>query len=325
MLRRLRAILGLNPPGNGAPPDLPELSRSEVAHLLRVDHGLPHVDWHGAAAWIARTKPDATRHAALQRAVAACWLDELRDALPSDHRRWRHAQSEGLGPLENDAAMLAAKATARSLAEIARALRPLRGGAPIPPIAVIALATNEEYYSFISRHYPDEGHFATSGGVYLGGDPDAFPMIALPVQTRWAVGSTIAHELTHHALRGLSLPAWLEEGFTQMMEERVTGEPNFSVTREIIERHRARWSGSGLRRFWEGESFHSSHEDEQELAYHLSQLIVRSMLTDRASEFFAFARLCKSADSVDAAARETLGLSLEDLAANVLGPGEYNG
>lgn len=150
-------------------------------------------------------------------------------------------------------------------------------------------------------------------------------MIILPMQMKHDVDSTIAHELTHHALSELNLPAWMEEGFTQMMEERVTSVYNFTVNHELLQRHRLLWSTIGLRSFWEGESFHSARDDEQELSYHLSQLIVRSMLSDRPEEFLAFARSCRTAESVEAAALETLGLNLDSLASHVLGAGDWRG
>jgi hypothetical protein len=143
-------------------------------------------------------------------------------------------------------------------------------------------------------------------------------MIVLPLQVNHGFEETIAHELTHHALKELGLPLCLEEGLTQMMEERITGRTHFRVTHELIQRHRDHWSEVGADRFWSGEAFHSAEDDEQELAYHLSQLIVRSLLSDRPEEFFAFARACRE-QGPETAALEHLGQSLNALGAHWTG------
>jgi len=74
---------------------------------------------------------------------------------------------EGLGPLEDNRALRAARATDDAFKIIERALAPMRGPDPIPPIAIVALASNESYYSFLSRNPDDEGESATSGGMYI--------------------------------------------------------------------------------------------------------------------------------------------------------------
>src|SRR6185295_15043814 len=176
-----------------------------------------------AEVWIQANSPSPELHDQFRRAAAAAWLDELRDALQDDHKRWRHAGVEGLGPIEDDLAVRAAKGADRAREMIADALRPIRADAPIPLVAVIALRKQEDYYSFISRYYPDEGEFGTSGGVYINEGEPSVPIIAMPANLKHSVELTLAHELTHHALRGLELPLWVEEGLTQMMEERVTG------------------------------------------------------------------------------------------------------
>jgi hypothetical protein len=203
---------------------------------------------------------------------------------------------------------------------IADALGPIRGAGPIPLAVVIALRKSEDYYSFISRFYPEEGEFGTSGGVYINEGEPSVPVIAMPVNTKHAVEQTLAHELTHHALRGLELPLWVEEGLTQMMEERVTGYTSFTMNQELLERHRERWSDDdrlALERFWSGEAFHSPRDDEQELAYHLSQVLVRGLLTQRPKEFIAFARGCAELGAEGSAA-EHLGETPDGIAARVL-------
>lgn len=320
VFKRVARILGFGGGAERAPSDLPFADRETVRSFLTSDHGLPHVDWGAADAWVERTEPDPARHDRARRGVAAAWLDELRDALREDHRRWRGVAVEGLAPLDGNLSAGVRDVTDRSLKVIHTSLSHLWGGDPIPPVGVIALASKEDYYSFVSHYYPDEGSWGTSGGMYIR---DTFPILVLPLQVRHAYPETIAHEMTHHALKMLDLPIWAEEGLTQVMEERVTGRTSFVFDREKRERHRELWSEVGLGRFWTGDAYHSAEENEQELAYNLSQVMVRTLLADHPKRFMAFAKAARSSDLGAAAARMHLGVSLPELAARSLGDGDW--
>lgn len=321
MFRRLMTWLGAGGDGEGEKGvDLPSVERSRVGHLIRRERGFPHVDWGAAERWMELEAP-AGRRDDLHRAIAAAWLDELRDSLSDDHCRWRSALVEGVGPVTDGLATRTSRCVERAARVIREAMTPIRGSRAIPPIAVIALQRAEDYYSFISPYYPEEGEWGTSGGVYINEGEDGFPMIVMPVQTKSSVERTIAHELTHHALRIMSLPIWVEEGLTQMMEERVTGSTDFRLDREMLARHRERWDTGGIERFLSGEAFHSAHDDEQELAYHLSQVIVRGLLSSRPEDFFCFARDCGNGESVEDAAVMHLGESPADLVGGMIGLG----
>jgi hypothetical protein len=262
----------------------------------------------------------------LRRAIAAAWLDELRDALPTDSRRWRHAFVEGLAPLEGDIGTRVAAAADKSLRIIGKALTEIRGDPranPVPPIGVVVLATAEEYYSFVSRFYVEEGEYATSGGIYIGASADNFPLFAVNGQMKQEIEKTIAHELTHHALKPdramratcAGLPLWAEEGLTQMMEEHVTRSSHFVFNREMLERHRALWDEIGFEGFADGKVFQSPIGEHQELSYNLAEMLTRSLLSTRKRDFFAFARACRNegADPVEAT-RTHLGGTVEQLA-----------
>jgi hypothetical protein len=289
----------------------PAVERELVKHLFRPEHGLPQVDWWEADAW--REKNPGVS----LRAVAGVWLDELRDALEGEHRRWRHERIEGRAPEEDGLALRAARGAERALEIVERSLRPVRGDGPVPELALIVFRDADPYYSFSAHGHAEEGEFATSGGFYQNDGGDSFPLIVTHAQSRWHLESTIAHEMTHHALYGLHLPLWLEEGFTQMMEERVTGYTDFELDLEMVERQRERWS-EGLGDFWSCDAFFSPRDDDQELSYHLSEWLVRAALADQPDRFFAFVRGC-ARGSAEAAAVEHLGYKLEDLGRRLLG------
>ena len=74
--------------------------------------------------------------------MAGAWLDELRDALSTDSRRWRHAFVEGLAPIAGDIAPRIAKWADRSIQIIGKGLPEIRGDPkenPIPAIAIVVL------------------------------------------------------------------------------------------------------------------------------------------------------------------------------------------
>lgn len=291
--------------------DPPVVDRELVGHLFHMDHGLPQLDWGGAELWRQRNGDVPLR------AVAGAWLDELRDALEGEYRRWRHERVEGLAPVEANVALRCAAAGDRAIKVIEESLRPVRGEEPIGDFAIIALARHDDYYSFLAHHDREDGESATSGGCYIADGADTLPLILLNAQAKWGIEDTIAHELTHHALRGMDLPLWVEEGLTQVMEERVTGQTSFTLDHEMVERQRSRWEG-GLAPFLAGESFFSSFEDDQELSYHLAQWIVRVALSEQPKAFFAFVRAC-GPNGADAAAAKHLGCRLEDLGCSLLG------
>lgn len=312
MLHWIRSLLHRKDRKGRSRADLASFDRAEIAGLMKREHGLPHVDWNIAEAWLDRRSAGSDRPAPFERALVAGWLDELRDSIPEDCQRWRHELVEGLAPMRDGLAARVATGADRALGIIRESLRKVRGETPIGPVTVVCLPDLERYYSFVSPYGPEEGEFATSGGMFIRERP-SFPIICLIASDKHAIEQTLAHELTHHALSGMEMPLWLEEGFTQMMEERVAGVSGFKVDREIMGRHVAHWGGVGLERYFRGEGFSSPENDEQELAYHLSQLIVRAGLTRDAAAFFRFARDAREHDGGESAAQRHLGCSLAAL------------
>ncbi len=287
LLQRFRSA-----PTPTLPVDLPTVSRQEIEHVWHRPGGMPRVDWLLANAWIQR-KRDASSPEAWRRAVMAACLDEVRDTLETDHRRWRSRNVEGLAPCDSRIGKRVTDVAEEAYVVLRRDLQKIRGEHEIPPIAIALIAPTSAYIDFTDSYFPDEGEFATSGGLYLNEGDDAIALIAVNASTTHALAQTIVHELTHHALRGSRLPLWAEEGLTQMMEERVTRVPNFELSRTMQARQQQRWDESTIDEFIGGAAFSSPEDDTQELAYHLAQWIVRGELTRRPDDFFRFLRDCR--------------------------------
>jgi hypothetical protein len=318
MLRTLRQWFLRGGERSSKPPDLPVVPRDEAAGLWHRPDGLPRVDWEMAGHWIARREDGEMRTHEYRRAVMAACLDEVRDSLRIDHRRWSSLNVEGLAPLKGIVGKAMAGVAERSFRMLRKDLQRIRGDAPIPPIALVAIDPYDSYIDFTNSYFPEGGAYATSGGLYLNEGPRAFPLIALDGQTRFACETAVAHELTHHALHGCGLPAWVEEGFTQMMEERIAGTTNFTLNTEMIYRQREHWESHDVREFLEGSSFMSPTPDMQELSYHLAQWVVRGELSRHSDEFFRFARACRDEDP-EAACEAILGLTARELVLGVIG------
>ena len=320
MRKFLSWLLGSGRTASSAPPALPALAPDDLEDLLQSGTDLPFLDWDAADSRAERLEGGDHARDLWRRALAAAWLERLRSELPAPHERWRSANVEGLAPAADDMATVIRRTAEASFAAIQSALGDAWDQHPISPVAIAAVASTEDYYTLKSAAFEGEGAFAGSGGCYL---KRSYPIILLPTSTKWSVENTIAHELTHHALSDLSLPLWAEEGLTQMMEERVTRHTSFRVDRELLDRHVAHWSACGLHAFWSGEAFHSAEEDDQELAYHLAEMLARRMLADRPREYLTFLKQCDREDLGVAAAHRRLGMTLGELAAGSLGPGDW--
>ncbi len=308
--------------------DMPEpLAIDVISPFLRTHLDLPHLEWGRAWDHIKATAREASDANDLAAAMSAGWLDALARAMQAKYHapleRWRDPALEGLGPAPDRIRL--ERSTAKALATIGQALAPIRGevdGHPIPHITVIAAPTFGAYYDFIDAYHGDEGEFATSGGVYLGASTLNPPSLVINID-RLALENTIAHELTHHALAPANddsgrLPLWAEEGLTQMMEERVTNQSHFLFSRETLQRHQKLWSSIGFEGFVGGRSFHSPHDDHQELSYNLAEAVTRSLLEARPAEFFAFARACCAGQEPEDACVAHLGVSQAELMTSFL-------
>lgn len=306
------------PDATPEPPDglSPPLAIDAMSPFLRTHLGLPHLNWDEALDHIGSTAQTDSDADDLARAMIGGWVDALARALnaryPTPLARWRDVGVEGLAPAIDRARLQ--RSTAKALATIGHALTPIRGDPrdhPIAHITIIAAPTIDAYYDFVDAYRQDDGHFASSGGTYMGDSSINPPSLILNVH-RHAFEHSLAHELTHHALAPQVedagyLPLWAEEGLTQMMEERVTNQSHFAFDQEKLQRHRALWSSIGLNGFLNGDTFRSPEDGHQELSYNLAEAVTRSLLDTKPNSIFAFARACLGGNDPAKASIEHLG------------------
>ena len=183
---------------------------------------------------------------------------------------------------------------------------------------VIIFDNLDLYYSYISYFYPDEGEFASSGGVYLN---KGYGHFVFPHQEIFFAQSVASHELCHALLAHLPLPLWLNEGITVNIEKMIMGTSTPLMDHVMIKEHMDFWDEDKIQEFWSGESF-SRPDDGQHLSYHLAQFLVQSL----SKEYRTFKDFILQADYPDggeSAANTVYNNSLGYLVEGLLGNGDW--
>jgi hypothetical protein len=306
MLRSRREVIP-------APP-VPPIDPNELASLCYLDDSLPHLDWDAVDAWVAE-RTELAQPPVLRRAVVHAFHQLLMQYVQPPHTIWRSGHAEGFAP--SGMVRPISEVTERAWNLIESTITPLVTPGSATSVAVIAFSSRDLYHAYTLSRFPEEGSWSTSGGMYVREEPPRIAQIVLPLEVRQSVENIISHELTHHMLTGLKLPLWVEEGLTQMMEERVTGWSPLQANSETVMRQRELWKDGRIERFWTGESFFSDYEDEQKQSYNLAQLLVRGFLANRPDDFFRFARACK-VEPPEIAIKTHLGITLEELGDRVI-------
>ena len=183
---------------------------------------------------------------------------------------------------------------------------------------VIVFDSKDQYYSYISYFYPEEGEFSGSAGIYLNRGYGHFALTSTSIDMNEIV---VAHELTHACLDHLPLPLWLNEGITQIMEDKISRSGRFVADSEIMDQHRKFWGNEEIQQFWSGRSFYRPDEGN-ELSYHLARLVVGA-ISHNYDAFKEFVISANYHDGGEAAAQEVFGGSLGSVMEQFLGPGTW--
>lgn len=294
-----------------------------LADFLFGETDLPVPDWDRAAEWVQLYVDEADQHAVWTE-LALQWLH-----LTNEHFQDRYQiletphfllfgfpEETRLQPLGRFAEECR-RGLLRSLPGLAKFTAP--GKLPI-----LIFAGNEAYYSHVGDYHGD-GEYGGSSGMHIR---NRYDHVALAQLYKIDLFATMAHELTHAALSHLQMPLWLEEGLTQLFEHDLGNKP-FALDPKEVGEQKVFWRETGLEQFWSGTGF-SSPGDVQKYSYQLAEILLRLLLTDYQPRWFGFDRTpvqtlmnflrnAKRDDAGEAAAREYLGLSLEDIAAKSLG------
>jgi hypothetical protein len=186
-------------------------------------------------------------------------------------------------------------------------------------LAVLWLEDETQYYEYVSHYYPDAGEFSFSGGMFLRA---GYPHFVFPHYEEFSeLEHVMSHELTHALVSHLPLPLWLNEGMAVTMEEAIAGRVHARTIPERLDEYPDFWNAGTIQEFWNGESF-SRPDEGNALSYALAQLLTVNLAHDF-DAFRAFALAASWEDGGEAAARDTLGISLGDLVSSVFGKGDW--
>ena len=283
------------------------------------DHGFPHPLWRVVHEWMQASVPQEAWHGAWQQFVRH-WLERLRTRL---NGAYAVAESPHFHYLSD--ATDRERASFIAFLEGARShiLRVLTGiGTPDGPGKHVILRFSEmdDYYRYLTHHARD-GEQAMSGGVFLN---QGYMHVAFPASDRPETHRhTCVHELTHNLLAHLPLPAWLNEAFAVGFETDL-GSTDFALTRELAASHREYWNAGTIQCFWQGTAFHDP--DGQAVAYSLAHTLLQLIHREVGPPPDNFRKFVLRADASDAgatAARDHLGVELEELVSCFLGPGDW--
>lgn len=288
----------------------------DPAHVREVD-GFPRLEWNLIRNWIHQNVAASRADEALNEAVV-CWLERLKSHLGKPYEIFASDSFYLLCPLEEERAHNLVWFAEDAWTKIRTHLDRVELAIDAQKEVILALADQDTYYTYISYFYT-EGEYGASGGLHICED---YRHVVLPCSASWSLEAVITHELTHAVLSGLSLPAWVEEGLAQVLEELITGHRNLNLNAERKRMHNEYWKRHGLDAFWAGTVFHQT-EDGQALGYELAQILVRNMASDFVDQFFEFIGSAKRNDAGEAAAQGYLGCSVSDCAAQFLGPGDW--
>lgn len=280
-------------------------------------HGLPHPRWDAVADAIDRL-PQHEQDAAWTEIIRR-WLLDLAEVLHSESQVVCCEDLFCLASHPQDQAQRLAPWAVNSLQQIIAIVGEHRTSEMCGPRVIIILADHERYYDYIDRYYEDPGEYGGSGGVCIHGGYVHVVCGPGEYDTRRLI---LAHELTHLALAPLELPAWLNEGMAQIMEERIIGMQTFGMSHELRQRHLDYWHETTLQPFWSGEAFGQPDEAE-ELSYHLAEILTRNIVAEHAGRLSDLLAKSHWRDAGDSAAKEVLGYDLCALASQFLGPGDW--
>jgi len=250
--------------------------------------------------------------------IAITWMNKLTTALPGNYGIYE-SDNFILVTSESDKYIsLFHKFLERSLKRTIETLHDIASDDGFGKFIVLVFNDMDDYYSYLSYFYPEDGEYGLSSGIYLN---KGYGHFAFPHQELTYAESIAAHELTHALLTHLPIPAWLNEGIAVTIENMITGSAPLTMDKEMYTRHKTFWGEKEIQEFWSGESFYRTDEG-QELSYHLAQFAVNT-LSQQYETFIQFANSAHSNDGGEAAANEIYGGSLGNLISQYFGDGNW--
>ena len=250
------------------------------------------------------------------------WVGGLRQQFGSEYQL-----------VESNKFFLLSKADEQTAAEALRFLEQcltrIHSGLPFVPECLgygkwpVLCLEGDLFYRYLNDYCSeDEEASATVGGVFLN---RGYGHFAMPDAELSRYSAVFVHELTHAILHICDLPVWLDEAIAVTVENHITRECPYELTRELIRRHRDYWTEQNIQTFWAGHSFWSP-DDGQELSYHLARFLFAALYqggTTDPSLVSDFVSQSKREDAGQEAAIRCLGIDFGEVLTHLLGDGKW--
>ena len=301
------------------PPGIGTSRVGDILHLReawRTVEGFRQPDWRQIGEFIHGRTADASERAAMWHDASLQWLGALQQDLGG-----------GYGVVESRHCLLLSQRTPFSAQGVAAEcdsillhLRARLGAAawrwPHGKHAVLLFEEEVAYYRYISHFHEDGGEYGTSSGLFLN---TGYRHTAL--FKNWDNRHTLAHEfvhlcLSHHA----KLPRWLNEGLAAHLSGELTDPRSRSFDRDAAKAQRTFWTPATIQDFWSGAAFRV--DEARKMSYNLAELLV-SLMWRELGDLVPFIAEARRADAGESAARRCFDLGLGEVAAIVLGEGDW--
>ena len=292
--------------------ELEGLPAFEVAGNVAIEDRFALLQWGAARAWVESVPEE--RRAEAWLACERAWLAHLRDSLGPEYGLAEGPTAMVVSTLEPRLARQMLEFMEKTLKRILRVLDGVAEEVPWGKDLLVVFDDADTYYRYVSLYHPDEGEYALSSGMHLGGECSHYVTTKQEVRS---VEPVIAHEMTHGCLGHLPLPLWLNEGLAVNTEQRLAPSgASLETPQEMRAKHLRFWGAAEVQQFWSGESFRRQ-DDGNKLSYDLGRILVEQLSVDW-HRFAAFVRSANYADGGNAAVAELYGTSLGSLAAAIL-------
>ena len=291
----------------------------EIVGAFEMRIGLPRPNWPLLYEWVESVSPEVDLHVVWTE-IAANWLSRLAKTLGGSYAIWESKNFLLLSSRSKVESEHLIKTCERFRRMILDTLPGVAEDGGFGPHVVLAFGSVHTYYNYVADFHPEEGEFGGSVGMFLD---DYYAHIAVCAPKNSDVEAVVAHELVHNLVRHLTIPLWLNEGATQVVESLLARQSPFELTRDLIKRHRDWWTAETIQEFWNGTVFHAP-DDRQELGYSLAQILFRNLMSDFPRGVMTFLQQADAADAGDSALFASCGTSLSDRVAQFLGAGDWS-
>ena len=213
-------------------------------YICEID-GYPRPDWTAITEYVNKEFPDKDKHEIWCNIIRA-WLNKLKIKLPTDSEVHESQNFILLTSEKEKYVNHLLGFLEKTLKEILSALHDIARDDGYGKHVVMVFDEIDNYFSYISYFYPDEGVFGISAGIYLN---EGYGHFAFPHQDIIFAEPIAAHEMTHALLSHLPIPLWLNEGIAVNIENHIVGVPSFRFDKEMVDRHRKYWGKEEVQAF----------------------------------------------------------------------------